>query len=282
MTAHLPTPAAAAPGDGSGANARGASCPPERGWDRPEIVTEYAGRRYITPAEVRVLAECWRNVKGGRVLDLGVGAGRTVPYLAPVAAEYVAADLAPNMVAQARLRHPGVRVVQADARNLPFADAAFSFVLFSFCGIDYVDPDDRSVVLSEARRVLAPGGVLAYSTHNLASLTDGPPRLFPRSTSNRVSPARAAVRWARGLASAIRSLRNYRSLRVHERRGEGVAFVVDGAHEHSLVTCYVAREYEERALRHAGFELRHVIEPDARDARTGSNARDLYFVAVRR
>src|SRR5688500_4304895 len=110
----------------------------ERVWNRRDVVETYATRKYITPAEVRVIASCWSSIAGGAVLDIGVGAGRTIPYLAPLAKSYTAIDYMPAMVEEARRGHPGVDIRQADARELPIRDGEVSFALFSFNGIDYV------------------------------------------------------------------------------------------------------------------------------------------------
>jgi SAM-dependent methyltransferase len=252
----------------------------ERAWNRRDIVETYATRKYITPAEVRILATCWPSIDGGAVLDIGVGAGRTVPYLAPFAARYVGIDYMPNMVAEAQRLHPAIDIRQADARELPLRDGELSFVLFSFNGIDYVDPEDRPRVLAEVHRVLAPGGVFAYSTHNLAARpSTGFAPAKPHVRPSR--PIRAAVAIARGLAETARSYRNYRRLADRQRTGTDVAFIMDGAHEYSILTCYVTQDHERRALAKAGFTVRTVLEPDGRPAATDSRARDLYFVVER-
>lgn len=59
------------------------------------------------------------------------------------------------------------RFRQADARSLPFPDAAFDIVLFSFNGLDPVPPESRATALAECARVLKPGGWFIYSGHNL-------------------------------------------------------------------------------------------------------------------
>ena len=252
-------------------------------WNRRDVVETYATRKYITPAEVRVLATCWSNIADGAVLDIGVGTGRTTSYLAPFASRYVAVDYMPNMVAEAKRQHPAQDIRQADARALPFGAGEFSFVLFSFNGIDYIDPSDRPRVLAEVRRVLAPGGVFAYSTHNLAS-RDAPLSGFsfvPHPRVRRARPIHAAVAVARSLADSVRGYRNYRRLANQQRVDGDVAFIIDGAHDYSLLTCYVTQAHERRALSAAGFAVRAVIEPDGHAATESSRARDLYFVVHR-
>lgn len=252
-------------------------------WNERAVVATYATRRYITPAEVRVLAACWPHVLGGDVLDVGVGAGRTVPYLAPFAARYRAIDCMPNMVAEARRSHPGHDIREGDARALPFADGELTFVMFSFCGIDYVEPAERAGVFAEVHRVLRPGGAFAYSTHNLASRPRARGGFTPPVPAVRPSrPLLSAVAIARGVRAGVRAFRNYRRLAPQQRVDEDVAFIIDGAHDHGVLTAYVTQAHERRALAAAGFAVRAVIEPDGSLAAPGSAARDLYFVADRR
>ena len=99
------------------------------------------------------------------VLDVGVGAGRTVPALSERSL-YVAIDFSRNMLRLAHTRFPTVSFVEADARAIPFRDESFDVVLFSFNGIDSLDDDERQVVLGEVRRVLKPQGLFIYSRHN--------------------------------------------------------------------------------------------------------------------
>ncbi|MDQ3337369.1 MAG: class I SAM-dependent methyltransferase [Myxococcota bacterium] len=253
--------------------------PNQLAWSQRDVVAAYATRKYITPAEVRILATCWSKIKEGVVLDLGVGTGRTTPYLAPFARRYVAIDYMPRMVAEAQRQHPGLDIRHADARALPFGDGEFSFVLFSFNGIDYVDPSERAGVLAEVGRVLAPEGVFAYSTHNLES-RDAPLAGFsferPHYRGDR--PVRAAVAFARSIAKSARGYRNYRRLANQQRIDDDVAFINDGSHEYSLLTCYVTQAHERRALADAGFAIHAVIEPGGHLASESSRARDLYFV----
>ncbi len=135
-------------------------------YDAPEIAAHYAGLEYLTAAE-RMLFETYVPL-GSSVADLGVGGGRTTAFLAGRASRYVGVDNAPAMVNACRAKFPELEFVVADAADLTgFAEASFDAVVFPFNGIDYVLPDQsRKNCLGHIRRILKPGGVLIFSSHN--------------------------------------------------------------------------------------------------------------------
>ncbi len=99
-----------------------------------------------------------------RVLDLGCGDGAFTTALAPEVATIVGADVAEAALRRARGRDPelDLRLVGIDG-PLPFDDGAFDLVWSSEV-IEHVA--DTARWLSEARRVLAPGGRLLVTTPN--------------------------------------------------------------------------------------------------------------------
>jgi len=99
---------------------------------------------------------------GLRVLDLGCGLGRTAAAAAAAGARVVAVDVARVAVERARAAHPGldVRLVPVEG-PLPLEDGAFD-VVYAGEVIEHVA--DTAGWLSEARRVLAPGGRLLLTT----------------------------------------------------------------------------------------------------------------------
>ena len=113
-------------------------------------------------------AALWRRVRGSRVLEVGVGTGKNMPYY-PQSVTMTAVDLSPCMLehAQARARCEGsaVDLREADAQGLPFPDASFDTVLATcvFCSVP-----DPLLGLSELRRVLVPGGQLLLLEHVLS------------------------------------------------------------------------------------------------------------------
>lgn len=107
-------------------------------------------------------------VAGRRVLEVGCGAAQCSRWLTAAGAMVVATDISAGMLAQSRRidRELGTEVamVQADARRLPFADAAFDVAFTAFGALPFV-PDARRVH-AEVARVLVPGGTWVFSvTH---------------------------------------------------------------------------------------------------------------------
>src|SRR5262245_29581803 len=79
--------------------------------------------RMLDDLELRVTAP---YVVDQRVLEIGCGTGLILGRLAGIAAEAWGVDLSPGMLRGARER--GLRVVQASATQLPFADGSFDVV----------------------------------------------------------------------------------------------------------------------------------------------------------
>jgi SAM-dependent methyltransferase len=101
---------------------------------------------------------------GGRALDLGCGPGAVSSYLSERGAVVAGADLSAGMLGAARARDPGLRLVQADMRRLPFAAGSFDLVV-AYYSLQHVPRAELGDVLDEIGRVLAGGGVLLLATH---------------------------------------------------------------------------------------------------------------------
>ena len=105
--------------------------------------------------------------RAGAALDLGCGDGRLGAALD--AAALTAADVSPVALARAARRLPGARVAELEPdAPLPFADGSFDLVL---CAETLEHVRDVQLLLSEARRVLRPGGRLAVTTPAHGRLT---------------------------------------------------------------------------------------------------------------
>ncbi len=228
-------------------------------WRASETLRMFARLEAFSDAgESVALRHVTEECRGQPILDVGVGAGRTIPLLRRISPDYTAIDYTQEMVEQSRRRFPDARVQLGDARQLDFDTGRFALVVFSFNGIDAVSHADRRAVLREAHRVLRPGGLYLFSTHNL----DGPgfqePLRFPRVRPT-LDPLQLIERLGRSAVSVARGLRNRRKLRHLNQRGEGYAVWTAGAHDFGIVIHYTTLSRQLEELKAAGFEGETVV-----------------------
>ena len=115
-------------------------------------------------AEFALLQAALAGRGDARVLDLGCGAGHVSFHVAPLAGEVVAYDLSQQMIdvvatAAAERGLGNISTVRGAAERLPFADAEFDFVFSRYSAHHW---SDLGLALREVRRVLKPGGVMAF------------------------------------------------------------------------------------------------------------------------
>ncbi len=135
-------------------------------YSKPEIVARYMRMDLLSACEQHLFDTHLRP--GMAILDLGVGAGRTTPCLSAMASRYVGIDYSEEMVRACRSKFPQLPFTAADAADLSqFADASFDAVVFSYNGIDCLVPyEKRESCVRECHRVLKPGGIYIFSSHN--------------------------------------------------------------------------------------------------------------------
>lgn len=229
-------------------------------WQRTDTVDQYRRLHgWTDPGEEKALAYAAAQAKGQPVLDIGMGAGRTAPLLAPLASEYLGVDYTAEMVHAARAAHPALRFEHMDARDLSALPAAhYGLVVFSFNGIDSVAVADRSTILAQVHRVLKPGGLFIVSAHNRHGPGAGErPKLDIAWTPN---PVRLAWRVAKQLSALPRALRNHRKWRQVNEVHEDWALMNAGAHDFGIVVVYTSLTEQKRQLREAGFVVEAVFD----------------------
>ncbi|WP_395316876.1 class I SAM-dependent methyltransferase [Variovorax sp. UC74_104] len=104
--------------------------------------------------------------EGEAVLDVGTGTGVVAVTAARRGARVTGLDLTPELIEAARENagisgHGDIAWTEGDAENLPYADASFDVVLSQFGHMFAPRPE---VAISEMRRVLKPGGRIAFAT----------------------------------------------------------------------------------------------------------------------
>ena len=217
-------------------------------FDSGAVVESYDPSVGLTVAEEHLIAQWVRD--GARVLDLGVGTGRTFPALAKLASTYVGLDIAPQMVFAARTAHPVGSFLVADAVHLPVATASFDVVVFSYNGLDYLHPEPtRRLAVDEMRRVLRPGGTLILSSHNARAIA----RLAPAGWLRRRGWKQGAI----ALAATARSTRHLLPSAVFWR---GHGYRVDRLKP--LLTYFTSPDRLVAELRRAGFDVVETVASD--------------------
>jgi len=96
---------------------------------------------------------------GGTVLDVATGTGLVAEQLLARGHHPTGLDQSPDMLAVARERFGSrVELVEASATEIPFPEASFDHLTFTYL-LRYVD--DPAATLAELARVVRPGGTIA-------------------------------------------------------------------------------------------------------------------------
>lgn len=218
-----------------------------------DVVQWYASRDDLKPAEAAIFDSLEPALRTARLLDIGVGGGRTTLHLLGRVGSYVGVDYSPDLVAATAARFPEARVELADVRDLrQFGDDEFDVVVFSFNGISSLQHEDRLRGLAEVRRVLRPGGAFVFSAHNRDHERLG---LLPWQQPDRIGRPMLRKSW-----EALRATGARREMRRRELSTAGYALVNDEAHGYALLHYYITPREQIAQLRAAGFEDVQIVD----------------------
>jgi ubiquinone/menaquinone biosynthesis C-methylase UbiE len=133
-------------------------------WRRYDTVAETYERvrAPVTAAVAADLVALAAPATGAKVLDVGSGTGVAADAAASAipAGLVVGADMSVEMLRVATRARPGLRLIAAEAIQLPFRDGTFDAVLANFVLHEFTRYD---TALFDLIRVLRPGGTLAAS-----------------------------------------------------------------------------------------------------------------------
>ncbi|GAB4340933.1 MAG: class I SAM-dependent methyltransferase [Candidatus Abyssubacteria bacterium] len=121
-------------------------------------------RDYVnTPAFLEMLPD----VQGLKGLDIGCGEGHNTRLIAGRGARLTAIDISGVFLKHAleleKSEPSGIRYLHASAQELPFRSESFDFVVAT---MSFMDAPEHELIMSEAHRVIRPGGFLQFSiTH---------------------------------------------------------------------------------------------------------------------
>lgn len=230
---------------------------------------------YVDLGERRLFEMAFTRFRGGRFLDIGVGGGRTAELLSVNAGSYLGIDYTPEMIELARTNHPELDFQLMDARNMRVLDdRSQDLVVFSYNGIDSVDPSGRLAILREVNRVLAPGGAFVFSSFHRDWVG------FQRAPSHSSivapgrNPLRLGLRYCRYLVGLLRA----RHRRRHEVRDGEHAILLHHAHYFGIMVYATTVAQLNRQLGEAGFVTpAHVFDENGAEVSGQALATTQYF-----
>jgi SAM-dependent methyltransferase len=255
-------------------------------WQRGDHVAEYANRQLL-PVEVVLLVR-YRDVLSRRTLEVGCGAGRILGYVAQLGGEAHGIDISPAMVEHCRSRYPAAHTHVGDLADIGrTAEGPFDAVLALDNVLDVFDDAERRRVLADLKRLLAPDGLVIFSSHNLAYVDRGAPDRNAATSGGRLRGllgevmSRPPSNLARAVARIPGRRRNRKRLGPLQRRGDSYAIINDSAHDYALLHYYIGRDDQARQLQETGYELLECLDADGQPVGAGEPNPDpwLHYVA---
>lgn len=216
-------------------------------YETTDIVKEYAAQKHLQKPEETILKEFDEKFGKMKMLDIGIGGGRTTYYFAKLVNEYIGIDYAKNMVHNCVKKFGdyfnNVSFKTCDARSMKiFKNDYFDFILFSFNGIDYMPYRDRIKALKEIRRVCKKDGFFFFSTHNIQNIN----KVFSIKMS--FNPFKTVWRLMRYLR--IVSVNS----RLWVSKNKGYIVINDSTHKFRLRTSYIKPKKQIEQLNYVGFK----------------------------
>lgn len=130
----------------------------------PRLIDLAMRNKQLVPFRERVI-----GAAEGRVLEIGVGSGKNLPFYRTPAREVLALEPAARLVTMARSapRATGMPIsfLEASAEAIPLDHHSVDTIVttWTLCSIP-----QAAAALAEMRRVLRPGGKLLFAEHGLA------------------------------------------------------------------------------------------------------------------
>ena len=210
-------------------------------------VVNYYKLSTLQPAESAFFSLIKGQLNNMRMLDIGVGGGRTTHHFGPIAKEYIGIDYADKMVEACKKTfndsQGNMSFKVCDARDLSqFGDEEFDIILFSFNGIDHCTLSERKQIFEEIQRVGKKGAWFCFSSSNIQWFSSW------SSIGFTADPIRLLAR-----------IRHYFLLRYYNpgfknRLMENVGIFISSAHNYNLKLNFIRPSYQLQCLKELGFE----------------------------
>jgi SAM-dependent methyltransferase len=233
-------------------------------------------RHALSSSELAVLARYRDDFASKHVLDIGCGSARLAPHLLALTPDYLGIDASPVKLASCRAQYPAAQFLAADMRSLGAIYGTIDTAIASANVFDVLSHDARLQLLTELHRVLVPGGLLVFSSHNRTWTECG---------------ARPHLQRADGVIDQLRRVGqffvasvNHLRLSPLERSTDQYALLDDSDDNYSVLHYYIDREMQTRQLTEAGFALVETIDTEGAPLQPGCpdvHSPSLLYVARR-
>jgi ubiquinone/menaquinone biosynthesis C-methylase UbiE len=211
-----------------------------------DVVEYYLNAEAILEAEEILFKKLLPIIKNSKILDIGIGGGRTTNYLLQISSDYTGVDYVPQLAEETGKKYPEAKILCCDATNLKeFDDETFDFALFSYNGLDCISNEDRLKALSEIYRVLKNGGIFMFSSHNLDY------QYFKKFPWQR--KIEYDLRFLRFFLYSLYHLPKHFKVKKHEIYKDDYSIVNDCDHRYSLLLYYISIDNQKKQLTKIGF-----------------------------
>jgi ubiquinone/menaquinone biosynthesis C-methylase UbiE len=224
-----------------------------------KIIAEYVKENELQKPEQAIFDILKSDLAGMRMLDIGIGAGRTSGHFINKVKSYTGIDYSEGMIQASRKRFKDIPSASLEVMDMRtglkgFADNSFDFVLISFNSIDYIQYEERMVVLKEISRILAPGKLFCFSTHNINLIKNG--------SSLGIKDLGTPFGLMRKMYMKSVSINNRKQL---NQVNTSYIIVNDGAHRFKLKTLYIDTIKQINDLKSFGFNTIRVFNSEGKE-----------------
>lgn len=241
-------------------------------YESAHVLKHYDTIDFIIKPEQTLLRKLLPLIKDKKILDIGVGGGRTTKFLLEISRDYTGIDYSPGFVELVKEKYKNADVRCCDARDLKiFRDNSFDFILFSLNGIDYITHEDRIKALKEIYRVLKPDGFFMFSTHNRDY------RYFnklPWQEKARFKPG-----YLKSCLYSLYYLPKHLNMKKHHRCMPQYAIINDNAHGYSMLTYYINISEQVKQLEDVGFGSIEAYDMEGNIVNRDNSSVWIYYLA---
>jgi SAM-dependent methyltransferase len=129
------------------------------------LKTEEASHRYLAYRDLPKLIDKYLPREAGRrALDFGVGTGISAQFLGRLGFDVDGADISKSMLEQAQKIHPLMNCFLIEDGNVTTNSSQYDLIFSSFVLFELPDKPAIHAYLSEAKRLLKPGGIMIAVT----------------------------------------------------------------------------------------------------------------------